>query len=60
MRNTRRFRVVGIALVAIGGAIGSVSRYVLSTLVLRASGSLFPAGTVIMGVCLGPGVTTDG
>ena len=34
-----------IALVAIGGAIGSVSRYVLSTIVLRASGSLFPAGT---------------
>ena len=35
----------GIALVALGGAIGSVSRYVLSTLVLRASESLFPAGT---------------
>ena len=30
---------------ALGGAIGSVSRYVLSTLVLRASESLFPAGT---------------
>lgn len=35
----------GIILVAVGGAIGSVSRYVLSTLVLRASGSMFPVGT---------------
>jgi CrcB protein len=35
----------GITLVAVGGAIGSVLRYVLSTLVLRMSGSLFPAGT---------------
>ena len=34
-----------IILVAVGGAIGSVLRYVLSTLVLRASGSLFPVGT---------------
>ena len=38
----------GIALVALGGAIGSVSRYVLSTLVLHASGSLFPAGTFVV------------
>ena len=35
----------GLALVAIGGAIGSVSRYVLSTAILRVSGSLFPIGT---------------
>ena len=30
---------------AIGGAIGSVARYVLSTAILRLSGSLFPVGT---------------
>lgn len=34
-----------IAWVAIGGAIGSVSRFVLSTVILRLSGSLFPFGT---------------
>jgi len=34
-----------ITLVAVGGAIGSVLRYVLSTLVLRASGLMFPSGT---------------
>jgi CrcB protein len=34
-----------IAWVAIGGAIGSVSRFVLSTAILRLSGSLFPIGT---------------
>ena len=34
-----------IAWVAIGGAIGSVSRFVLSTVILRLSGSLFPVGT---------------
>jgi CrcB protein len=38
----------GIILVAVGGAIGSVSRYVLSTLVIRASGTLFPAGTFVV------------
>jgi len=36
--------------VAIGGAIGSVSRFVLSTAILRLSGSLFPVGTfAVMG-----------
>ena len=40
----------GITLVAVGGAIGSVLRYVLSTLVLRMSGSLFPAGTFAVNV----------
>ena len=34
-----------LSLIAVGGAIGSVSRHLLSTLVLRASGSLFPSGT---------------
>ena len=33
---------------ALGGAIGSVSRYVLSTIVFRAWGSLLPAGTFIV------------
>jgi CrcB protein len=37
--------LLGLALVAIGGAIGSVSRYVLSTAVLRVSGTLLPIGT---------------
>ena len=37
--------LVSLALVAIGGAIGSVSRFVLSTAILRLSGSLFPIGT---------------
>jgi CrcB protein len=37
--------LLGLALVATGGAIGSVSRYLLSTAILRVSGSLFPIGT---------------
>jgi fluoride exporter len=36
---------VRLLLIAVGGAIGSVARSVLSTAVLRASGTLFPAGT---------------
>jgi CrcB protein len=31
--------------VAAGGALGSAARYLLSTFVLRVSGSLFPSGT---------------
>jgi fluoride exporter len=42
--------LVGIILVAAGGAIGSVWRYVLTTLVMRASGTLFPAGTFVVNV----------
>jgi CrcB protein len=34
-----------IILVAVGGAIGSVARYLVSALVGRATGTLFPAGT---------------
>jgi fluoride exporter len=41
---------LALALVAIGGAIGSVSRYLLSTAVLRMSGSLFPVGTFAVNV----------
>ena len=37
--------LLSIAWVAIGGAIGSVARFVLSTVILRLSGSLFPVGT---------------
>jgi fluoride exporter len=42
--------LLALALVAIGGAIGSVSRYLLSTAVLRLSGSLFPVGTFVVNV----------
>jgi CrcB protein len=37
--------LLSIAFVAVGGAIGSVTRYVLSTAILRVSGSLLPVGT---------------
>ena len=33
-----------------GGALGSVARYLLSTFVLRATGSLFPIGTFVVNV----------
>jgi fluoride exporter len=36
---------VNLLLIAIGGAAGSVCRYLLSSAVLRATGTLFPAGT---------------
>jgi CrcB protein len=36
---------VNLVLIAIGGALGSVARYLFSSAVLRATGSLFPAGT---------------
>ena len=39
-----------LVLVAAGGAIGSVARYLFSTAVLRATGSLFPAGTFAVNV----------
>ena len=42
--------LVNLALVALGGAIGSVSRFVLSTAILRLSGSLFPIGTFAVNV----------
>jgi CrcB protein len=40
--------LLGIALIALGGAIGSVSRYVLSTAILRVSGTLLPIGTFVV------------
>jgi CrcB protein len=36
---------VNILLIAIGGALGSVARYLFSTSLLRMTGSLFPVGT---------------
>ena len=36
--------------IALGGAIGSVARYLLSTFVLRVSGTLFPLGTFVVNV----------
>jgi CrcB protein len=39
---------VNLLLIAIGGAIGSTLRYLLSSFVLRASGSLFPIGTAVV------------
>jgi CrcB protein len=41
---------VNILLIAIGGAIGSVCRYLLSSAVLRSVDTLFPAGTFIVNV----------
>ena len=49
---------MNILLIAIGGAVGSVCRYLLSSAVLRMLGTLFPAGTFVVNVvgCLVFGV----
>lgn len=39
---------MNILLVAIGGAAGSVCRYLVSSAVLRSFGTLFPAGTFVV------------
>ena len=51
---------VNILLIAIGGAVGSVCRYLLSSAVLRGLGTLFPAGTFVVNVvgCLVFGAIT--
>lgn len=41
---------MNILLIAIGGAVGSVCRYLVSSAVLRALGTLFPAGTFVVNV----------
>ena len=41
---------MNLFLIAIGGAIGSVARSLLSTVLLRATGSLFPIGTFVVNV----------
>jgi CrcB protein len=42
--------ILNVFLIAIGGALGSVARYLLSTFVLRATGTLFPLGTFVVNV----------
>jgi CrcB protein len=51
-----------LLVVAIGGALGSVCRYVLSGLVLRSVGTLFPAGTFVVNIvgCLLFGLIAGG
>ena len=39
---------VNLLLIATGGAIGSVARYLLSMCALRATGTLFPLGTFVV------------
>jgi len=39
---------VNLLLIAIGGAIGSVARFLLSIFVLRTTGTLFPLGTFVV------------
>lgn len=41
---------MNLLLIAIGGALGSAARYLLSTFVLRATGTLFPLGTFVVNV----------
>jgi fluoride exporter len=41
---------VSLIFIAIGGALGSVARYLLSTALLRATGTLFPVGTFAVNV----------
>jgi len=51
---------VNILLIAIGGAVGSVCRYLVTSAVLRALGTLFPAGTFAVNVigCFAFGLIT--
>lgn len=39
---------MNLLLIAIGGAVGSVCRHLLSSAVLRATGTLFPLGTFVV------------
>ena len=41
---------MNLLLIAIGGALGSVARYLLSIFVLRVTGTLFPLGTFVVNV----------
>lgn len=41
---------MNILLIAIGGAFGSVCRYLLTSAVLAASGTLFPLGTFVVNI----------
>jgi fluoride exporter len=50
--------LLSLLLIAVGGALGSVARYLLSAFVLRASGTRFPLGTFVVNLlgCLVFGV----
>lgn len=50
MRVTSKSSYVNLLVIAIGGAVGSVCRYLLSSAVLRSLGTLFPAGTFVVNV----------
>ena len=39
---------MNLLFIAIGGALGSVARYLLSTFALRVTGTLFPLGTFVV------------
>ena len=39
-----------VLMVGLGGALGSIARYVLGAMVQRIAGSMFPAGTVVVNV----------
>ena len=41
---------MNLFIIAIGGALGSVARYLLTAFVLRSSGTLFPLGTFVVNV----------
>jgi CrcB protein len=41
---------VNLLAIALGGAMGAAARYLLSSLVLRVSGTLFPLGTFVVNV----------
>ena len=45
-----RISYVNLLAIALGGAIGSVARYLLSSFVLRVSGTLFPLGTFVVNI----------
>jgi CrcB protein len=44
------YLTLNLLVIAIGGAIGAASRYLLSSFVLRISGTLFPLGTFVVNV----------
>ena len=53
---------MNLLVIAIGGALGSMCRYVLSASVLRVFGTLFPAGTFVVNIlaCLFFGLIAGG
>jgi len=45
-----RISYVNLLAIALGGAIGSAARYLLSSVVLRVTGTLFPLGTFVVNI----------